>query len=79
VPYGWVLVHKVDSNGNDYWTLEPVVSAMGLSVPKTGGPPASLLDRLMPVGLSAAILGILIGILIRKRYRYRSDTIGDDL
>jgi hypothetical protein len=38
IPQGWVQVHKVDPDtGDDYWTLEPDMLALGVMVPKTGG------------------------------------------
>jgi hypothetical protein len=40
IPQGWVQVHKTDPDtGDEYWTLEPDMIALGVMVPKTGGNP----------------------------------------
>jgi hypothetical protein len=40
IPQGWVQVHKTDPDtGDEYWTLEPDMVALGIMVPKTGGNP----------------------------------------
>jgi hypothetical protein len=68
IPQGWVQVHKTDPNtGEEYWTLEPDMVALGIMVPKTGGRPNTFSFCLM-IALVICFIGACL-ILEKKSYQ----------
>jgi hypothetical protein len=70
IPQGWVQVHKTDPDtGDEYWTLEPDMVALGVMVPKTGGNPNIVSFSLMCLLVLCFVGSCLI--IEKKSYKGR--------